>query len=37
MKHSSYEPVYISIGAAVVMVAIAASYVLFTKKDIHAA
>ncbi|MDN4075083.1 hypothetical protein [Fictibacillus terranigra] len=37
MKHSSYEPVYISIGASVVVVAVAASYMLFTKKDIHAA
>lgn len=37
MRHSSYEASYLGMGAAVVVVAVIASYMLFTKKDIHAA
>ncbi|PLR99243.1 ABC transporter permease subunit [Bacillus sp. T33-2] len=36
MKHSSYEASFLIAGAVIIIVAIAASYVVYLKKDIHA-
>jgi ABC-2 type transport system permease protein len=36
MKNSSYEAPYLIVGAIIVVVAIAASYVIYSRKDIHA-
>jgi ABC-2 type transport system permease protein len=36
IKNSSYEAPYLITSAAIVIVAIAASYIIYTKKDIHA-
>lgn len=36
MKHSSYETTFLIAGAVIIILAIAASYVVYSKKDIHA-
>ncbi|WP_078409131.1 ABC transporter permease subunit [Priestia abyssalis] len=36
IQHSSYEATFLIVGAAIIILAIAASYVVYTKKDIHA-
>lgn len=36
IKHSSYEFSYIFVGALIVITCIVASYIVYTKKDIHA-
>jgi ABC-2 type transport system permease protein len=36
MKHSSYEATFLLVGAIIIIVAIAASYFVYAKKDIHA-
>jgi ABC-2 type transport system permease protein len=36
MKHSAYEGKFLLAGAVIIIVAIAASYLVYTKKDIHA-
>lgn len=36
MKHSGYEDTYLWVGAVLIVGAIAASYVVYAKKDIHA-
>lgn len=37
LKNSAYEPSFVIVGAAIVALAITASYVLYSRKDIHAA
>jgi ABC-2 type transport system permease protein len=37
IKNSSYEAPYLITGAIIVIVSIVASYIIYTKKDIHAA
>ncbi len=37
LNESAYEPSYVIVGAAIVALAIAASYLLYARKDIHAA
>ncbi|MFD3449716.1 ABC transporter permease subunit [Microbacteriaceae bacterium 4G12] len=36
IKHSSYETTFLIVGAVIIILAIAASYVVYMKKDIHA-
>lgn len=36
MKHSSYETTFLIAGAVIIILAIATSYVVYSKKDIHA-
>ncbi|MFE0506188.1 ABC transporter permease subunit [Peribacillus butanolivorans] len=36
IKHSSYEATFLIVGAVIIILAIAASYVVYNKKDIHA-
>ncbi|WP_163103444.1 ABC transporter permease subunit [Peribacillus alkalitolerans] len=36
IKHSSYEAAYLMVGAGIIILAIATSYVVYNKKDIHA-
>ncbi|AHN21373.1 ABC transporter permease subunit [Lysinibacillus varians] len=36
IKHSSYETTFLIAGAVIIILAIAASYVVYSKKDIHA-
>lgn len=36
IKHSSYEVSFLIVGAVIIILAISASYVVYTKKDIHA-
>ena len=36
LKHSSYESSFLIVGAAIIIIAIAGSYYVYTKKDIHA-
>ncbi|WP_337983565.1 ABC transporter permease subunit [Lysinibacillus sp. C5.1] len=36
MKHSSYETTFLIAGAMIIILAIATSYVVYSKKDIHA-
>ncbi|WP_075981361.1 ABC transporter permease subunit [Bacillus massilinigeriensis] len=36
MKHSSYESSFVIVGAVIIILAIAGSYFVYTKKDIHA-
>jgi ABC-2 type transport system permease protein len=36
IKHASYEGSFLIAGAVIVVAAIAASYMIYTKKDIHA-
>ncbi|WP_440604060.1 ABC transporter permease subunit [Bacillus sp. GB_SG_008] len=36
IKHSSYETTFLIVGAIIIILAIAASYVVYIKKDIHA-
>ncbi|MDN4524949.1 ABC transporter permease subunit [Fictibacillus fluitans] len=37
MKHTAYEPLFMGLGAAVIVIAVGAGSFLFMKKDIHAA
>jgi ABC-2 type transport system permease protein len=36
IKYSSYELPYLITGSIIIIMAIAASYIIYTKKDIHA-
>lgn len=36
IKHSSYEATFLIVGAVIIILAIANSYVVYNKKDIHA-
>jgi ABC-2 type transport system permease protein len=36
IQNGNYEPLYLMIGAAIVVVCIAVSYIIYDKKDIHA-
>ncbi|WP_066310377.1 ABC transporter permease subunit [Bacillus sp. FJAT-29814] len=36
LKHASYEAPFLIAGAVIIILAVAASYILYTKKDIHA-
>ncbi|MGM0921456.1 MAG: ABC transporter permease subunit [Bacillota bacterium] len=36
IKHSSYEASFLIVGGVIIILAIAASYIVYTKKDIHA-
>lgn len=36
IKHASYEATFLIVGAVIIILAIAASYVVYIKKDIHA-
>ncbi len=36
IKNASYETQYLAAGAAIIVIAVAASYIIYNKKDIHA-